>query len=144
MTQCLRLGLLFALSLSAGCSAPPLLLVANDLSAAPLPPPPPPGSADSCTKILNQNGKISRPGLEFLTSVPPRSPLDQVHTVLGVPFCQLPSGSIQIDGQLMPAIRAAYPAEWDSGLNIVIFVEPDPPTYLGYDFAILRPSGGGI
>lgn len=140
MTQSSRLGLVFGLFLIPGCSAPAFHLVANDLSAAPLPPLPPSASADSCIRILNQDGKISRLGLDFLISLPPRSPLEQVHQAIGRPFCQLPNGSVQVEGQLLPAIRAAYPAEWDSSLSIVIFVQSEPPTYLGYDFAIIRPN----
>jgi hypothetical protein len=82
---------------------------------------------ESCQRVIQPQAKLSRGQLARLLAVPEGDRKQKVREILRDPYCELSSLRIRVG---TPALREAYPLEFDPQTWLVILYEGEQ--YAGY------------
>ncbi len=94
-------------------------------------------SQSSCQAIVQSSAEISRGQISRLLAVPVGSAQAAVRQVVNEPYCRLPPGAGETDGQHTgPIAREAYPLAFDREAWLVVNYQAE--AYVGYDF-VFKP-----
>lgn len=82
-----------------------------------------------CQEVIQPQTVLSRAQLAQLLTIPERDPKQRIQAIIAEPYCIMPSVQIRAG---TPALREAYPLEFDPETWLVVLYEGDE--YAGYRF----------